>query len=102
MIAKGEAAPDEIYTHPHRSIVYRCVGDKPTVEVDTDALPLAPGDRIVICCDGLWEMIRSQGIEDVMLQESDPQVACDLMVKHANLAGGEDNISVIVVHVESF
>jgi serine/threonine protein phosphatase PrpC len=101
MIAKGEAAPEEIYTHPHRSIVYRCVGDKPSVEVDTDVLPLAPGDRIVVCCDGLWEMIRSQGIEDVMLQESDPQVACDLLVKHANMAGGEDNISVIVVQVEA-
>jgi serine/threonine protein phosphatase PrpC len=101
MIAEGRAAPEEIYSHPHRSVIYRCVGDKPTVEVDTDMLPLAPGDRVILCSDGLWEMVRSEGIEDVMLQEPDPQAACDLLVKHANLAGGEDNISVIVVQVET-
>jgi serine/threonine protein phosphatase PrpC len=101
MVAKGEAAPDDVYTHPHRSVIYRCVGDRPSVEVDADVLPLEPGDRIILCCDGLWEMVRDEGIEDVMLQESNPQTACDLLVKHANLAGGEDNISVIVVQVEA-
>jgi serine/threonine protein phosphatase PrpC len=101
MIASGRAQPEEIYTHPHRSVIYRCVGDTPTVQVDTDILPLMPGDRIIVCCDGLWEMIRNEGIEDVMMQEADPQAACDLLVKHANVAGGEDNISVIVVQVEA-
>ena len=100
MIASGQAAPEEIYTHPHRSVIYRCIGDKPLVEVDTDVLPLAPGDRLVLCCDGLWEMIRNEGIEDVLMQEADPQRACDLMVQRANAAGGDDNISVIVVQVE--
>ncbi len=99
MIAEGRAAPEEIYSHPHRSVIYRCVGDKPTVEVDTDMLPLAPGDRILLCSDGLWEMVRDEGIEDVMMQEADPQTAADLLVQHANLAGGEDNISVIVIQV---
>jgi serine/threonine protein phosphatase PrpC len=101
MIASGRAAPQEIYTHPQRSVIYRCVGDKPTVEVDTGLLPLAPGERLVLCCDGLWEMIRDEGIADVMMQEADPQVACDVMVQRANLVGGDDNISVIVVQVEA-
>ncbi len=101
MIADGQAKPEEIYTHPHRSIIYRCVGDKPIVEVDANLLPLAAGDRIIICCDGLWEMIRDEGIIDVMMQEADPQLACDLLVRRANAAGGEDNISVIVVQVEA-
>ena len=101
MIAKGQAEPEELYTHPHRSIVYRCIGDKPIVEVETDLLPVAPGDRIIVCCDGLWELVRDEGIEDVMLQEADPQMACDLLVRRANAAGGDDNISVIVVQVEA-
>jgi serine/threonine protein phosphatase PrpC len=101
MIAKGQAEPEELYTHPHRSIVYRCIGDKATVEVDTDMLPVSPGDRIIICCDGLWELVRDEGIEDVMLQEADPQMACDLLVRRANAAGGDDNISVIVVQVDA-
>jgi serine/threonine protein phosphatase PrpC len=101
MIASGQAAPDEIYTHPHRSVIYRSIGDKATVEVDTDLLPLATGDRLVLCCDGVWETIRTEGIADALMQEADPQLACDLMVDRANLAGGEDNISVIVVQVEA-
>ncbi|MGD9048258.1 MAG: protein phosphatase 2C domain-containing protein [Anaerolineae bacterium] len=101
MIAEGQIEPEEIYTHPHRSIVTRCIGDKPVVEVDTNMLPLIPGDRVVLCCDGLWEMIRSEGLEDVLMQEADSQTACDLLVQHANAAGGEDNISVIVVQVEA-
>jgi serine/threonine protein phosphatase PrpC len=101
MIASGQAEPDEIYTHPHRSVIHRCIGDQPVVEVDADALSITPGDRIVICSDGLWEMVRSEGIADVMLQESDPQAACDLLVRHANLAGGDDNISVIVAQMKA-
>ena len=100
MIAEGRAQPEEIYTHPHRSVIYRCIGDKPVVDVDTDVLPIVPGDRLILCCDGLWEMVRDEGIEDVMMQEADPQRACDLLVRHANAAGGDDNISVIVVQVE--
>ena len=101
MIADGQAKPEELYTHPQRSVIYRCIGDKPVVDVDTDLLPLAPGDRIILCCDGLWEMVRDEGIEDVMMREADPQLACDLLVRHANAAGGEDNISVIVVQVDT-
>jgi serine/threonine protein phosphatase PrpC len=101
LIVEGQAEPEELYTHPHRSIVYRCIGDKPLVDVDTVLLPLEPGDRVVLCCDGLWEMLRDEGIEDVLMQESDPQLACDILVRHANAAGGEDNISVIIVQIEA-
>ncbi len=102
MIAEGQAEPEEIYTHPHRSVIYRSIGDKPLVDVDTAVLPLEPGDRLILCCDGLWEMVYDEGIQDVMMQESDPQLACEQLVKRANLAGGEDNISVVVVQVEAF
>jgi serine/threonine protein phosphatase PrpC len=101
MIASGQAEPDEIYTHPHRSVIHRCIGDLPLVEVDSDVISLAPGDRIIVCSDGLWEMVRSEGIDDVMLQEPDPQAACELLVAHANLAGGDDNISVIVIQLHA-
>lgn len=99
MVASGTAQPDEVYTHPHRSVIYRCVGDQPHVMVDTAVLAIEPGDRIIICCDGLWEMLRDEGIEDVLLREADPQRACNAMVEAANEAGGPDNISVIIVQV---
>jgi protein phosphatase len=99
MVAAGTILPEEIYTHPQRSVIYRCIGDQPTVEVDSGTVQLAPGERILVCCDGLWEMLRSEGIEDILLAEADPQTACDQMVYQANLAGGNDNISVIIVQL---
>jgi serine/threonine protein phosphatase PrpC len=99
MVASGAAQPEEVYTHPHRSVIYRSVGDQPSVEVDTAVLSVEPGDRLVLCCDGLWEMLRDEGIEEVLLREADPQRACDAMVEQANEAGGPDNISVIVVQL---
>lgn len=101
LIATGMAQPEEIYTHPERNVVYRSLGDKPEVQIDTFVCKLAAGDRLILCCDGVWEAIRDEGIEEIMLRESDPQIACDELVRMANLAGGEDNISVIVVKVEA-
>lgn len=100
LVASGRAAPDEVYTHPQRSAILRCIGDRPTVEADTAELALAPGDRLVLCSDGLWEMLRNEGIADVLMQESDPQAAAGLLVARANAAGGDDNITVIVVQAE--
>ncbi len=99
LVKAGVLAPEEIFTHPDRNIIYRSIGAKPTVEVDTFQEPLAPGDTLLLCCDGLWEMIRDEGIEEVLLACPDPQAACAEMIRRANLAGGEDNISVIVVRV---
>jgi serine/threonine protein phosphatase PrpC len=99
MVARGQITAKEIYTHPQRSIIYRSIGDRPTVEVDTGVWPLAPGDRLIACSDGLWEMIRNEGIQDGMMAEADPQAACDLLVGQANAVGGDDNISVVVVQV---
>jgi serine/threonine protein phosphatase PrpC len=100
LVETGALPPEEIYTHPRRSEIYRVLGDKPEVEVDTVECELYPGDRLVLCCDGVWEMLRTDGIEEVLLTyPGDPQAACEEMVRRANLAGGEDNISVIVVDV---
>ena len=99
MVARGQITADEIYTHPQRSIVYRSIGDRPNVDIDTGAWPLAPGDRLIVCSDGLWEMLHNEGIRDGLMAEADPQAACDLLASRANAAGGDDNITVIVVEV---
>ena len=101
LIAAGIAQPEEIYTHPDRSVIYRALGIKGTIDVDVWEERLEPGDTLVLCCDGVWEAIRTEGIEDVLLEQSEPRAACAEMVRRANQAGGEDNLSVIVVKVET-
>ena len=99
LIAAGMAEPEELYTHPDRHVVYRAIGTKPTIEVDIWEEGLVPGDTLLLCCDGLWEAIRNEGIEEVLLTQFDPQAACDEMIRRANQAGGDDNISAILVKV---
>jgi serine/threonine protein phosphatase PrpC len=100
LIAQNQLPPEAIYTHEQKSVIYRSLGDKSEIQVDTFQLELQPEDRLILCCDGVWEMIRDEGIEDVLLSEPDPQRACDEMVRRANLVGGEDNISVITIVIE--
>ncbi len=98
LVNTGQISPAQVYTHPQRNLIYQSIGDRADVQVDLFDLDLHADDRLVLCSDGLWEMVRDEGIEEALLAEPDPQRACDRhLVRHANLAGGEDNISVIIV-----
>ncbi|MGC9349918.1 MAG: protein phosphatase 2C domain-containing protein [Anaerolineae bacterium] len=92
--------PDEVRSHPQRNQIYRTLGHKEEVEVDTFTVPLHRGDRLILCCDGLWEMVVDDEIQRIVEGARTPQQACDALVDAANRAGGEDNISVIVVELE--
>ncbi len=93
-------APEDIYTHPRRNEIYRALGLDPNVDIDIfGPLELLPDDRLVLCCDGLWEMVRDPEIAATLARSSSAQAACDELVRLANAHGGEDNISVIVVNV---
>ena len=91
----------EALTHDKKSVIYRCLGDLPELEVDTFLFEVQTGDRLLLCCDGLWEMVPGGLVEDILLQYSDPQAACQRLISLANEAGGEDNISVVVVNIQS-
>jgi serine/threonine protein phosphatase PrpC len=99
LVDTGQLQPEEVYTHPQRNLIYQSIGDRPEVKPDVFRHPLAPADQLLLCSDGLWEMVRSEGIEEVLLSEPDAQRACARLVRDSNLAGGEDNISVIIVQV---
>jgi len=104
LVAKGEIQPEEIYTHPHRNYILRSLGANENVEIDLfpadgGALKLQPGARLLLCCDGLWEMVRDDELERFLFSTDAPQTICERLVARANENGGEDNISVVVVDV---
>jgi serine/threonine protein phosphatase PrpC len=100
LVERGVIQPAEIYTHEQRNIILRSLGEDEELEVDIYLQELQPGDRLLLCSDGLWEMVHDPFIEDVLLERFDPQQACDKLLDLANMAGGEDNISVIVVNLQ--
>jgi len=99
LVASGLIEPDDVYTHPQRSQIFRSLGDKTTLQIDIFKQQLHPGDIMLSCCDGLWEMVRNPQIESILNEAPDPQTACAQLIEAANTNGGEDNISAIVVTV---
>jgi len=99
LVAGGLIEPDDVYTHPQRSQIFRSLGDKPNVQVDLFEQQLNPGDILISCSDGLWEMVRNPQIESMLTGAPDPQTACSQLIEAANTNGGEDNISAVIVFV---
>jgi serine/threonine protein phosphatase PrpC len=99
LVAGGLIEPDDVYTHPQRSQIFRSLGDKPNVQIDIFKQQLHPGDILLSCSDGLWEMVRNPQIESILDHAPDPETACAQFIEAANANGGEDNVSAVVVFV---
>ncbi len=100
LVETGVISRDAAYTHPNRNKVYRGLGDKDTVKVDRFTLSVSTGDYLLLCSDGLWEMVRDQEIERIMQKcACNPPQASAALIEAALKGGGADNISAIVVGV---
>lgn len=98
--AQGKIADQALHDHPLRSGIYYSLGDSAEVYPTVMAHGVRPGDRLVICSDGLWGMLDDATIGKIVsaAAHDTPQATADALVSEANAHGGEDNISVIVVH----
>ena len=97
MVREGRLRPEDAEHHPQRNIITRTLGVDQDVEVDLKTIPLQRGDVVLICSDGLSSMVDSGAIRDVLARERDPQQAADGLIDIANEAGGEDNITAVVL-----
>ena len=99
LVARGELSEEEAAVHPHRHILTRALGVASEVAVDVwEVLPEA-GDRFLLCSDGLTNEVAADQIAEVLSSSPDPQEAAESLVAMANRAGGNDNITVVVLDV---
>jgi protein phosphatase len=101
LLASGQITEEEALIHPNRSVITRALGLDSSVQADTYELRLHEGDRLLLCSDGLNGMLDDESIESILLDNPDPQTAADALVEAANDAGGFDNVTVIVINIES-
>ena len=95
-VAQGRIAPEEAASHPQRHMLTRTLGLTRFVNVDEFELELEEGDRLLLCSDGLTEMVSDPQIAEV-LEGKGVEEAAWRLIELANAAGGLDNISVIVI-----
>jgi PPM family protein phosphatase len=100
LIEAGQLTEEEAETFEHNNIILQALGTADTVQVDLTFHELRQGDTLLLCSDGLSGMIRGDEIREVLTKVSDPLEACKVLTERANLAGGHDNITVIVARFE--
>lgn len=99
MVRRGVISPEEAIHHRWRHVITSTVGgESPKVRIDVHRLHLMPGDQLLLCSDGLTEMLTGDQIAAQLQRSVDPEQACRELIAAANTAGGKDNISVIVAH----
>jgi serine/threonine protein phosphatase PrpC len=98
LVTLGRITSEEARTHPHRHLVTRVLGLGP-ITVDTVDIALEPGDRILLCSDGLTDMVPDQQIEEILNGGEGVEPTAWALIEQANAAGGVDNTTVVVIDV---
>lgn len=102
LIEAGHITKEEAKVHPQRSVITRALGSDPRMLPDLFELDVNPGDRLLICSDGLTTMLSDDEIAQLLARTADPQLCARQLVNAAIAAGGYDNVTVIVADVTGF
>jgi PPM family protein phosphatase len=100
LIEAGQLTEEEAETFEHNNIILQALGTAETVQVDLTYVELRRGDVLMLCSDGLSGMVRNEEIREILKSTTDPLEACKTLTERANLAGGHDNITVIVAQFD--
>lgn len=98
-VTAGFLSEDQARVHPLKNVVTRALGGEGDLEVDVDEVDLQPGDRYLLCSDGLTTMLRDAEIADRMRRRESPEQVCGRLVAAAQERGGYDDTTVIVLDV---
>lgn len=99
MVDEGKLTQEQAEAHPQRSILTRALGAERDVEVEESEIALLPGDRVLLCSDGLTAVLADEDIRRLAQMEQDAQQACRVLIDEANARGGPDNITTVVIDV---
>ena len=101
LVLRGELSDTEAVDHPHRGVLTRALGVGPDVELDSGTHRPTPGDRLLLCSDGLFNEMSDDEIASVIAATEDLQVAADSPVELALSRGGQDDVSVVVADISA-
>jgi protein phosphatase len=98
MVRIGELQPEDARNHPDKNIITRALGAERTVDVDFFDLKLEPDCTVLMCSDGLSNMVEDSKLEEIILSKSDSLTRKgELLLREANINGGKDNIAIVLI-----
>ncbi len=97
LLKTGSITKEEAKTHPKRNMITRAVGSSSIIEMDLIIKEYDKNDILLLCSDGLSNMLKEFEIKDVFIGENDIQKACETLATMANNKGGFDNITVVAI-----
>jgi protein phosphatase len=102
LLRRGAIQPDDVARHRLRNLITNVVGGNEALHfVESHALHLQAGDRLLLCSDGLTEMLGPDVIAATLRDEFEPEAACQKLVTQANDAGGRDNVTVVIARFDA-
>lgn len=100
LVDSGRITPEEAAVHPRRSVLMRVLGDVDAdPEIDTHVLDTQPGDRWLLCSDGLSGYVQEREIAEILLTTHDPEEACEKLIQASLAEGAPDNVTAVIVHI---
>ncbi len=97
LVRQGSLTEEESRVHPNRSVITRALGSDPAMAADTLEVTAKPGDRLLLCTDGLSSLVGDDEIAEILSRNGEAKEAVGALIATARLAGGHDNITAVVV-----
>ena len=99
MVERGRITAEEARNHPHSNILLRTVGTERDIPIDIFRIEFEPGDKVLMCSDGLWGEVEDRDMESILNTYTDPRIASRELVRAAHYGGGKDNVTLTIVTV---
>jgi len=101
LIELDQITPEEAAEHPQHNVLYRAIGQSENLEVDAVTRRMPNNSYLLLCSDGLWGLVDNKTMAQIVRESANPQDACDKLVAKANMLGGKDNITAVLLYMPS-
>ena len=98
LLQSGAITTEEAENHPSKNVITKALGCEPKINIDNYKRKIENGDKMLLCSDGLTNMVKEQEIRTVLTGTKDPEEAVDKLIEKANNYGGEDNVTAVAVY----
>ncbi len=100
LVKSGEISSEDAENHPRKNVLTRSLGVTEEIDIDVTILPALPNDQILLCSDGLTNMVKDQEIKSVLCTQESAKEKVETLIAMANERGGYDNITIMLVQTE--